>query len=139
MTRNIFIGIAFFISACFVIFSACNDTPYTHGKILYENFCEQCHFENGEGLKNLIPPLAGADYLEKEKDKLACIIRYGMKGEIVVNGKTYNQEMTPSLKLKDSEIANIINYINSAWGNDYGYVSITEVEEALKNCENKPY
>lgn len=135
MTQNIFIKVSFFLFFLFVFVFSCRESPYVHGKILYENFCEQCHFENGEGLKNLIPPLVGSDYLEKQKKSLPCIIRYGMKGPVVVNGVTYNQEMTPSLKLKDSEITNVINYINSAWGNDYGYMTIVEVQEALKNCE----
>jgi hypothetical protein len=37
-------------------------------------------------------------------------------------------------QLTDFEITNVINYINTAWGNDYGYTKITEVQEALKDC-----
>jgi hypothetical protein len=37
-------------------------------------------------------------------------------------------------QLSDFEITNVINYINSAWGNDYGYTKITEVQEALETC-----
>ncbi len=125
------------ISFYLIALQACHDTPYNHGKIMYENFCANCHMEDGSGLEQVIPPLAGADYLLKHKDEIACIIRYGQKGEIIVNGQTYNQEMTASPQLTDNEITNIINYINSAWGNNYGYTKITEVKESLKSCEQQ--
>ena len=32
------------------------------------------------------------------------------------------------------EIANIINYINQAWGNDYGVVKVTDIKVELENC-----
>jgi mono/diheme cytochrome c family protein len=118
----------------FLFLESCKETPYAHGKILYENFCESCHMADGKGLQGVIPPLAGADYLEKYRLEIACIIRKGQKGEIVVNGQTYNQEMVGIPQLSDFEITNVINYINSAWGNDYGYTKITEVQEALETC-----
>lgn len=91
--------------------------------------------DDGSGLVGNIPPLAGADYLAKNQDKLACIIRYGMEGEIVVNGKTYKQPMAGIKQLSDAEIANVINYINTAWGNDLPYMQITSVQEQLKACD----
>lgn len=93
--------------------------------------------EDGKGLEQVIPPLAGSDYLVLHKDKIACIIRHGQSGEIVVNGKTFNQVMNPTPELSDFEITNIINYINSSWGNDFGYTKITDVQESLKNCNPK--
>lgn len=89
---------------------------------------------DGSGLEGVIPPLANADYLEKYRLDIACIIRKGQSGEIVVNGQKYNQEMAGIPQLTDFEITNVINYINTAWGNDYGYTKITEVQEALKDC-----
>ena len=45
--------------------------------------------------------------------------------------------MPANQKLSDFEIANIINFINHSWGNDYGYVQIGEVRAALENCMNE--
>lgn len=39
-----------------------------------------------------------------------------MKGEIVVNGKTYNNQMI-SQGLDNEEIADVMNYILNTWGN----------------------
>ncbi len=90
--------------------------------------------DDGLGLRGVIPPLAGADYLARDPAATACIIRYGLQGEIVVNTKTYNQPMEGISQLSEFQIANIINYINSAWGNNYGYVSVPEVRQRLAAC-----
>ena len=115
----------------------CNQTPYRQGQILYENFCANCHMEDGSGLQGLIPPLAGADWVRDNQNELACAIRYGMKGEMVVNGKTYNEYMPGVQRLSDFEITNVINYVNHAWGNDYGYMKYEDVNEALEDCKDR--
>ena len=102
---------------------------------MYENFCVNCHMEDGTGLPGNIPPLVGADYLTQRADQLPCIIRHGVSGELVVNGQTYNAQMPANPQLTDVEIANIINYINHAWGNDNGYTSVKTVQEYLTACD----
>ncbi len=91
--------------------------------------------EDGTGLRGLIPPLRGADYVEADPVRMACIIRYGMEGSVVVNDTTYNQAMPGVPQLSDFEITNVINYINQAWGNDYGYVKFEAVKIALESCK----
>jgi mono/diheme cytochrome c family protein len=66
------------------------------------------------------------------------MIRQGYEGEMVVNGITYNQPMIAHPQLSEVEIANVVNYINHAWGNDYGEVSINQIREWLEPCP-KPY
>ena len=91
--------------------------------------------DDGSGLGGNIPPLANADYVRNSQEQIACIIRYGMEGEIMVNGRTYNQAMEGIPQLTDFEITNIINYINHAWGNDYGVVKLADVRSRLENCQ----
>jgi mono/diheme cytochrome c family protein len=112
----------------------CETEPYKQGRWLYEEYCGNCHMENGSGLAGLIPPLAGADYLARENLRTACIIRYGLEDTIVVNGQTYAQPMAGIGQLNEVEITNIINYINQAWGNDLGYVSLESVKNQLQSC-----
>lgn len=92
--------------------------------------------EDGSGLGGEIPPLAQADFLEKYADQVACIIYAGIEDTIIVNGKTYNQPMEGIKQLSPVEITNVINYINRAWGNDYGSVTLGEVKENLIPCTN---
>jgi mono/diheme cytochrome c family protein len=93
--------------------------------------------EDGKGLQGIIPPLAGADYLSGSRSELACIIRYGQKGEIVVNGKSYNQIMTGIPELNEVEIANVLNYVFNEWGNKEPFISPDEVKIQLENCERE--
>jgi mono/diheme cytochrome c family protein len=120
----------------FALLISCNSNPYQHGEILYGNFCASCHMDDGSGLEGNIPPLAGADYVAKYNSEMACVIRYGLQGEILVNGKRYNNPMPGIEELSDFEITNIINYINHAWGNDFGYIQIDQVRTTLENCED---
>ncbi len=122
-------------------FWACEQQPYQQGKILYTNFCENCHMADGTGLKGLIPPLAGADYLAKSPETVPCIIRAGIKGKLNVNGQVYETEMAGIERLTEFEITNIINYIHTSWGNNLPIVQHPQVRELLKQCEKntKPF
>ena len=124
-----------------VILAGCEPYPYKQGKFLYTKFCENCHMADGSGLKTLIPPLAGADYLSKNGEAVPCIIRNGIKGDLSVNGIVYNTEMAGIERLTEFEITNIINYIHTSWGNNLPIVEHLQVREWLKPCEKntKPF
>ena len=126
--------ILLFIPLIFSIVS-CDEHPYKQGAILYTNFCANCHMDDGTGLQGLIPPLAEADFVRDNQDKLACIIRKGMEGPVVVNGRTYDQPMVGFEELSDFEIANIVNYINHSWGNNYGFYKLADARENLQECD----
>lgn len=126
-----------FLSALVILFvnNGCQTEHFKQGKILYTNFCANCHMDDGSGLESLYPPLANADYIKEDPLKMVCIIRKGMAGEISVNGKTYNQPMEGIPQLSEFEISNIINYINQAWGNEMGFVKMSDIRTRLKACE----
>ena len=69
------------------------------GKVIYEDFCLQCHMANGEGVSGVFPPLAQADFLFEDIDASIASIKYGMSGPITVNGVEYNSIMaSPGLE-----------------------------------------
>jgi glucose/arabinose dehydrogenase/mono/diheme cytochrome c family protein len=86
------------------------------GKAVYNKVCVQCHLGNGEGVANAFPPLAKSDWLKNKVTESIRSIKYGLSGEITVNGKKYNNVMTP-LGLSDKEIADVMNYTSNTWGN----------------------
>ncbi|MCS6794508.1 MAG: cytochrome c [Raineya sp.] len=104
------------------------------GQKLYAQHCASCHMEKGEGLANLIPPLAEADWLAQNPEKVACIIRYGQTGEVRVNGKTYNHPMPANLQLSDTEIHNITNFILSNFGNKVSKRTFEQITKDLRTC-----
>lgn len=86
------------------------------GAIVYEDFCMQCHLPDGKGVPKAFPPLDGSDYLAKNRDASIRAVKYGMSGEITVNGQKYNTTMAP-LGLTDKEVADVMNYIYNTWSN----------------------
>jgi cytochrome c551 len=119
-----------------VLFAAlsCETQTYQGGERLYKTMCANCHMDSGEGLGTLIPPLAGSDYLGKNIDKLPCIVRYGLRDSITVNGKVYKENMAGMPGLSDIQVTNLLNYVNSAWGNHLPPYSFEEVQRLMAQC-----
>ena len=135
--RNFSIGLLLSILCLLLVANSCKDTPFQQGKILYQNFCANCHMDDGSGLEGLIPPVAQADYYKENVLKSACLIRYGMEGPVEVNGRTYNQPMPGTDRLTEFEIANILNYISEAWYDDLPYVKLEDVRAVLDSCKEE--
>ncbi|WP_430467787.1 c-type cytochrome [Winogradskyella ouciana] len=101
------------------------------GKSVYNDMCITCHMANGKGVPKAFPPLANADFLKDNQEESIRGIKNGMSGEMVVNGVTYNSAMAP-LGLSNEEVADVMNYINNSWGNDYGeFITAEDVAKTI--------
>lgn len=88
------------------------------GAEIYRLNCATCHAATGGGVPGVFPELNGNDNVEN----LSFIV-----GRIV-NG----MPPMPAFAHFDTEqITAVVSYIRTAWDNDFGVVSIEEVEEAL--------
>ncbi|MDX2061852.1 MAG: cytochrome c [Bacteroidia bacterium] len=110
-----------------------------NGQQLYQQHCARCHGDRGQGLAQLYPPLAGADYLRLHAEALPCIISQGLADTLVVNGTVYSLAMPGNPELYPREIAQIATFVLSAWGNDTlfaepPYLTPDSVERALDRC-----
>ncbi|MEM9023087.1 MAG: cytochrome c, partial [Bacteroidota bacterium] len=126
--------------ACLALVATLAQSCYqrtSQGEQLYTNHCANCHGSQGEGLQQLIPPLAGADFLEQQPEKLACIIRYGQETPMMVNGVRYDQPMPANLELTDLQVVNLVNYIRKEWGNDLSFRSADLIREDLRTCREE--
>jgi mono/diheme cytochrome c family protein len=74
-----------------------------------------------------ILPSGPTDYL-KDTEAAIRAVKHGLQGEIIINGETYNNIMTP-LGLDDQEVADVMNYILNSWGNE-AEAMITEAKVA---------
>ena len=101
------------------------------GKEIYNDFCVQCHLENGEGVSGVFPPLAKSDYLLKNIEMSIRGLKYGLSGPIVVNGEEYDGVMQ-NQGLDNLEIADVMNFILNNWGNESKEI-ITEDQVANIN------
>lgn len=106
----------------------------TEGKRLYHLHCANCHQINGTGLARLYPPLKHSDYLISNRKESICGMRHGQKGEIIVNGISFNQEMPGVINLTDLEIAEIATYVYTEFGDTVQIITLNEVRTIMESC-----
>ena len=104
------------------------------GKSIYNKTCFACHQANGEGLPNAFPPLAKSDYLNADINRAIEIVLKGKTGEIAVNGKKYNSVMTAQT-LTDEEVANVLTFVYSTWGNNKKEITPDMVAKMRKSTK----
>ena len=109
------------------------------GARTFTNNCLACHQASGSGIKGVFPPLANSDYLNADKNRAIQTVVHGREGPIVVNGDKYNSVM-PGQVLNDEDVANVLTYIYSVWGNSKKIVTPAEVKaiRAVKPVAGKP-
>jgi len=103
--------------------------PDHPGKLLYMQFCLSCHMHKGEGVPGLYPPLRQSEAMAGDEENLIRIVLGGQEGAIVVNGEPYNNIMTKLDFLTDQQVAEVLSYVRSNFGNTYAPVSIEKVKE----------
>ncbi len=83
------------------------------GAQLYAANCASCHGPGGAGIAGAFPPVAGhaAELAQQSRAYLIDSLLYGLQGQIVVRGVTYNGVMPAWGQMSDEEIAAILNHI----------------------------
>lgn len=97
------------------------------GELIFSTICMPCHQAGGAGLEGRYPPLAGSEWVAKDASVPVRIVLNGLNGPIQVKGKSFDNQM-PAIgeQLSDAEIAAVLTYVRSSWGNRVG-----AVDEAL--------
>ena len=101
---------------------------------LYEQHCTQCHGDNGEGIANAYPPLAGnrAVTMAATDNLVQMVLNGGFAPATKGNPRPFG--MPPFvLVLNDSEVAAVVSHIRTAWGNQAGAVTPLEVNRIRAN------
>jgi mono/diheme cytochrome c family protein len=97
--------------------AAAGAAPAIDGKQLFGAKCAACHQASGLGVTGVFPPLAGAEWVVGGEKVLISILLHGLQGELEVKGNKYNGAMPAFGTLADAEIAAVLTYIRSEWGN----------------------
>ena len=97
------------------------------GQAVFGRTCITCHQVNGQGVPNVYPPLAGSPYVNGDKNKMIRIVLHGVQGPITVEGKNFNNVMPPWKSLSDDDIAAVITYVRTNFGNHGGAVTTQDV------------
>jgi mono/diheme cytochrome c family protein len=90
--------------------------------------CAACHQANGMGVPGSYPPLAGSEWLLGNPEVPIRIVLHGLQGPITVKSGSFNSAMTPFAdQLSDAEIAAVISYERSSWGNSASKITAEQV------------
>ncbi len=100
------------------------------GGQLFTLYCAACHGADGNGATGgAFPPLAGSPWVGGDPDRSVKVVLHGLHGPVDVLGKTYNLEMPPQgAMLPDDQVAAILTFVRSSWGNQAGSVTADTVK-----------
>ena len=122
-----------FILVIIVVVKGCNSTAKP-GKDLYVKHCQNCHGYSGEGLKGLIPPLTDSKFIAEHQKQIPCWLRNGISEELTVAGKKYTDPMPAMPHLTNVEISNLMNFVNTSFGDNLEKLTIKEIDKMLEDC-----
>jgi mono/diheme cytochrome c family protein len=102
------------------------------GKKNYESICGTCHGPDGLGKPGQAPPLAGSEWVTaKGHNRLARIPLLGLNGPITIKGEpmSFPSGMAAmGAALSDADLAAVLTYIRSSWGNKADEVNADDVK-----------
>ena len=111
------------------------------GKQLFGAKCAACHQSSGLGVTGVFPPLAGAEWVVGDEKILTNILLHGVNGEMVVKGSSYKGAMPAWNSLSDDELAAVLTYIRSDWGNAAPPIKADTIkgQRELTKARKEPY
>ncbi len=89
------------------------------GKAVYTQYCLTCHQADGTGVQNMHPPLTPGSWVGNDPNELIAIMMKGLSGKIEVNGEVYKNFMPSHAQLTDEQLADVLSYIRSSFGNNF--------------------
>jgi mono/diheme cytochrome c family protein len=100
------------------------------GKTVYDARCASCHGSQGEGKPPHWPPLANNQSIEMESavNAIRMVLNGGYPPSTEGNPRPYGMPPFAGL-LSDNEVAAVVSYIRTAWGNRGAPVSAREANE----------
>ncbi len=98
-----------------------------NGSALYSQNCSSCHQTNGKGMPGAFPPLAGNAVVTGPAANVIHIVKNGLQGKIMVGNASFNGTMPPWKALKPEQIAAILTYVRSSWGNHASAITAAQV------------
>jgi mono/diheme cytochrome c family protein len=102
------------------------------GRKVFAGTCAACHQDSGLGQAGKAPPLVGSEWvLASGGDRIVRVVLNGLTGPINVKGQEWNLTMVPWRdNFSDEQIAGVLSYIRSSWGNNAGPITPALVKAA---------
>jgi mono/diheme cytochrome c family protein len=97
------------------------------GEVQFQTYCSACHKVTGLGVPHAFPALAGDKFVRSDGAAVARVVLNGRGGMPAFRGS-----------LSDDQIAAIISYVRSAWGNKAPPVAAATVAAARSGIATVP-
>jgi putative heme-binding domain-containing protein len=104
-------------------------------RVFYEEgSCRTCHRDNGEGIARIYPPLAASEWVVGDSERLTKLTLHGLWGKIQARGQVFEPSLgVPPMTAvgnmySDEEVAAVLTYVRSSWGNDASEISAEDVK-----------
>lgn len=100
----------------------------SNGKAIFDTNCSTCHGSNGSGQPGVFPPLAAnPDVNAKDPKEIIGIVKHGLSATKTILGKQYHGGMPAWTQLSNADIAAVLTYVRSSWGNKAPAVTEAQV------------
>ena len=100
------------------------------GRLTYETHCASCHQTDGSGMERMAAPLQGSKFVKGEEERLIRLVLHGLRGEL---------QMPPMKALADVELANILTYVRSRWGEGAGPVAPKTIDSIRAETSDRDH
>ncbi len=100
----------------------------TRGKAVYAMYCLACHQPDGMGVPGMNPPLSKTTYVSGDRTRLINIVLKGLNTDIEINGDTYSNPMPAHNFLSDQQVADVLTYVRSNFGNKAAAITPAQVK-----------
>jgi len=124
------IGFAAALSVALSVAGACAAQPAkgkaADGAMLFKQNCSACHQAAGQGVPRAFPALAGNTFVQGDPKAVAFVLLNGRGG-------------MPNFRedLSNEQIAAVLTYVRSAWGNRAAPVAVATVVAAQRGTAGR--
>lgn len=116
--------------------SAAAKASAANGLMVFTQNCVSCHQADGGGVPHMNPPLIKTTWVLGDQTRLINIVLNGFKEDVEINGDYYSNVMPGFNYLKDQEIADVLTYVRSNFGNKARAITLKQVV-ATRAANNK--
>ncbi len=103
------------------------------GEMIFAANCTGCHGAAGAGQPGIFPSLRANPYVSGDPKRVIHTVKFGLTGKIVAKGAAFDGQMPAwTGTLTDPQIADVITYIRTSWGNKGSAVTTAQVSAVKK-------
>ena len=119
---------------------AASGPDLVRGRKIFGDNCALCHNVDGTGRPGQAPPFVKSEWAHGPAARMIRIPQNGLAGPVKVGGQAWSQ--VPQMAamgatLPDEDLANVLSYIRTSWGNTGSVVTAEQVKAVRAEVSNR--